>query len=210
MEEVKKSKEEVFKIVSFFMLLILFIILIILIKTNNTLNFDMAVYKFIATNIISEKITPVVKVITNLGGVLYFIFIAIGSLIIVKNRKIGLAVSLSIGLSALVNFILKNIIQRTRPLEEFRLIKESGFSFPSGHSITSMVFYGFLIYLVSEFVKNKKVKYVLTILFSILIVLIGLSRVYLGVHYITDVLGGFTLGLIFLILYISIYKKLTE
>lgn len=210
MEEVKKSKEEVFKIVSFFMLLILFIILIILIKTNNTLNFDMAVYKFIATNIISEKITPVVKVITNLGGVLYFVFIAIGSLIIVKNRKIGLAVSLSIGLSALVNFIAKNIIQRTRPLEEFRLIKESGFSFPSGHSITSMVFYGFLIYLVSEFVKNKKVKYILTILFSILIVLIGLSRVYLGVHYITDVLGGFTLGLIFLILYISIYKKLTE
>lgn len=210
MEEVKKSKEKTFKIVSFFMLLILFIILIILIKTNNTLNFDMAVYKFIATNIISEKITPAVKVITNLGGVLYFIFIAIGSLIIVKNRKIGLAVSLSIGLSALVNFIAKNIIQRTRPLEEFRLIKESGFSFPSGHSITSMVFYGFLIYLVSEFVKNKKVKYVLTILFSILIVLIGLSRVYLGVHYITDILGGFTLGLIFLILYISIYKKMTE
>ena len=150
------------------------------------------------------------KIITNLGGVLYFVLIAIGALFFVENRKTGLAISLSIGLSASINFIVKNIIQRTRPLEEFRLIKESGFSFPSGHSITSMVFYGFLIYLINNSIKNKKMKYILTILLSLLIGLIGLSRVYLGVHYITDVLGGFLLGLIFLKIYINIYIKLTK
>ena len=87
------------------------------------------------------------------------------------------------------------------------MVSETGYSFPSGHSITSMVFYGYLIYLIYKYVDNKKIKIPLIIVLAILIPLIGLSRIYLGVHYTSDVLCGFLLGWIYLIIFISISNK---
>jgi len=82
-----------------------------------------------------------------------------------------------------------------------------GYSFPSGHSMISAAFYGFLIYLIYKKVKNKKLKITLIIVLSILIVSIGISRIYLGVHYTSDVLAGFTVSVSYLIIYTSIVKK---
>lgn len=82
-----------------------------------------------------------------------------------------------------------------------------GYSFPSGHSMISAAFYGFLIYLIYKKVKNKKFKITLIIVLSILIVSIGISRIYLGVHYTSDVLAGFTVSVSYLIIYTSIVKK---
>ena len=206
----KLNKVEKIKWIIFVILLILFIALVLLIKTNKTLTIDSITYTFISKNIISKTLTPIVNFITNLGGVIYFIIISVGALILVKNRKISLAISLNIALGALLNKVVKHLIQRERPTEEIRLIEESGFSFPSGHSAVSMIFYGFMIYLVNKYIKNKYLKLFFTILLSALIILIGLSRVYLGVHYITDVLGGFLIGVMFLIVYISAYQKLTK
>lgn len=83
-----------------------------------------------------------------------------------------------------------------------------GYSFPSGHSMISAAFYGFLIYLIYKKVKNKKLKITLIIVLSILIVSIGISRIYLGVHYTSDVLAGFTVSVSYLIIYTSIVKKI--
>ena len=72
----------------------------------------------------------------------------------------------------------------------------------------SFAFYGFLIYLIHKNVNNKKLKIIFNVFLSILILAIGISRVYLGVHYITDVIAGFMFALIYLILFINfIYKK---
>lgn len=113
---------------------------------------------------------------------------------------------LNVIIATLLNIFLKNIIQRPRP-NDFRLISETGYSFPSGHSMISMAFYGFLIYLSIKYLKNKKMKIVLITFLSILIILIGISRIYLGVHYTSDVIAGFMISVCYLIIFTSLVKK---
>lgn len=81
------------------------------------------------------------------------------------------------------------------------------YSFPSGHSMVSMAFYGYLVYLIYKYVKNKYIKWTSITLLSILIFLIGISRIYLGVHYTSDVVGGFLISIAYLIIYINIMDK---
>jgi len=126
--------------------------------------------------------------------------------IVIKNKKMGFSIALNLLISTALNLILKNIVQRPRPIE-YRLIDESGYSFPSGHSMVSAAFYGFMIYLIYVNIKNKKVKSLMMVLLSILVILIGTSRIYLGVHYTSDVIAGFLISLSYLLVYISIIKR---
>ena len=103
--------------------------------------------------------------------------------------------------------ILKNVVERPRPIG-YRIIDETGYSFPSGHSMISMAFYGLIIYYIWKNVKNKKIRNIACILLGILIGLIGISRIYLGVHYASDVIGGFVISIIYLILFTTIYKNI--
>ena len=89
------------------------------------------------------------------------------------------------------------------------IIEESGYIFPSGHSMASMAFYGFIIFLVWKYVKTNK-KWIYTIVLSLLILLIGISRIYLGVHYASDVLAGFILTLAYLIIFTAIIDSKLE
>ena len=92
-----------------------------------------------------------------------------------------------------------------------QIVQESGYSFPSGHSMVATGFYGFLIYLIYKEVKNKKIKYPLIVFLSILILLIGISRIYLGAHYATDVIGGWIIGAVYLAFFIKYgYKKIVK
>ena len=119
--------------------------------------------------------------------------------------KKGLFSILILVIVTLLNQLLKRIIQRPRP-EGYRLITENGYSFPSGHSMASMAFYGFIIYLIWKLVKNKKIKYLETGILGIFIFLIGFSRIYLGVHYASDVVGGFAISIAYLIMFTNIIK----
>ena len=124
----------------------------------------------------------------------------------IKNKKIGLAILLNLTIITILNQLLKRILQRPRPTE-YRIIEETGYSFPSGHSMVSMAFYGYLIYLIYKYVKNKYIKWISIALLSILIGTIGISRTYLGVHYTSDVLGGFLISVSYLIIYVSAINK---
>ena len=167
---------------------------------------DIIGYKIISTFLISDFTTPIAKFITNFGGAIFLIILTITLFILIKNKKIGLSIILNLIVITGLNQILKYILQRPRPTE-YRLIEETGFSFPSGHSMVSMAFYGYLIYLIYKYVKNKYIKWGFITLLSILIVSIGTSRIYLGVHYTSDVLGGFLISLSYLIVYTLIVNR---
>ena len=168
---------------------------------------DIIGYKLISTFLISDFVTPIAKFITNFGGAIFLSIATVMLFLFIKNKKIGLSIISNIVIITVLNQLLKRILQRPRPTE-FRIVEETGYSFPSGHSMVSMAFYGYLIYLIYRYIKNKYVKWTLITILSILICLIGISRIYLGVHYTSDVLGGFLLSISYLVIYISSIKKL--
>lgn len=117
-------------------------------------------------------------------------------------RKYDVAVFLIVnvgffGLGAMA--VIKNILQRPRP-NLWQIVPESGFSFPSGHTLNSVLLYGSLIVLVHYYIHNDQVRYAFMTLLAGLMFGIPISRVYLGVHYLTDILGGYSLGFFFLII----------
>ena len=104
----------------------------------------------------------------------------------------------------ILNKTIKHIIQRLRPEDIDHLVQEGGYSFPSGHSITSMFVYGMLLYLIWIHVKDRRLRNILSVL-----VLVGPSRIYLGVHYPTDVLAGWCLGFAVLMAAIGVVRRIT-
>ena len=91
--------------------------------------------------------------------------------------------------------IIKTIVQRPRPTVD-RIIPESGFSFPSGHSVNAVAFYGALLVLAFFYLRRRWLKTLVMLVLAAEIVLLPISRVYLGVHYPSDVTAGLLLGLV--------------
>ena len=190
-----------------FICLILFLALAENVFNNEIMNGDVIGYKFISTYLIRDSLTPIFKIITWFGSATCLILLALILFFTIKNKKVGLLSGANLVIVTILSQALKIIIQRPRPTE-YHIINETGYSFPSGHSMVSMAFYGFLIYLIYKNIKNKYLKISLIVILSLLIVMIGISRIYLGVHYTSDVCAGFLVSLSYLIIYINFANKL--
>lgn len=186
-------------------LIILFIVVAYLVKSNRIEWFDSFVYNIVTLNK-STIMTNFYKFITRFSNEFMILLICFASFIIFKSKKYGLLISLNAILIFLINYVLKSIFTRPRPFD-LMIIFENGYSFPSGHAMVSLGFYGFIIYLINKFDLDKKTKVFFSGLLIILILLIGLSRIYLGVHYPSDVLAGYIISLAYLIIYITIGEK---
>lgn len=189
-----------------FISLAIFALILINVLNGSIVWFDNSIYSALIS-LKSDFMTGFFKTITKFADEEPLILIAIVCLIVIKNRKIGASISVNLVTSAFVNHLIKEIVQRPRPPIEFRMVEESSFSFPSGHAMTSATFYGLIIYFVFKNVKNNKVRNIICTVLSLLIFLIGISRIYLGVHYASDVLAGFAFGIIYLVLYITFVLK---
>lgn len=189
------------------MCLVLFLALAEDVFNHEIMKGDIIGYSFISSYLIHDSLTPIVKVITWFGNATFILPLTVVLFILIKNKKTGFLIGLNLVIVTILNQALKFILQRPRPTE-FRIINEIGYSFPSGHSMVSMAFYGFLIYLIYKNVKNKYLKVPLIIILSLLIIMIGISRIYLGVHYTSDVLAGFLISIAYLVLYINFANKL--
>ena len=205
-ENIKEFIANNIKWVILFICLIGFLALAEDVFNKEIMNGDIIGYNIVSTYLISDFVTPIAKFITNLGGAVFIIILTLLLFIGIKNKKIGVSIFANLAFVTILNQLLKSILQRPRPTE-FRIIEETGYSFPSGHSMISMAFYGYLIYLIYKYVKNKYIKWSLIVLLSLLICTIGISRIYLGVHYTSDVLGGFLISISYLVIYTSAVNK---
>ena len=173
---------------------------------HEIMNGDIVGYNIISKLFKFNISTPIAKFITNFGGAIFVIVLTIILFFTIKDKKIGASIVANLGIVTILNQILKFIMQRPRPTG-FRIIEETGYSFPSGHSMVSLAFYGYLIYLIYKYIENKHLERILITLLSLLICIIGVSRIYLGVHYTSDVLGGFLIATAYLVIYIELINK---
>lgn len=160
--------------------------------------FDNSVTDYV-TSFRTPGLNSFFQFVTDLGDVYaYLVATTLAALFFffkLKNKKFILQLLGVLILSALANIGLKRAFDRARPTIEHLVVVET-LSYPSGHAMSAMAFYGFLIYLVFKIKMQRWLRILLTIVFAALIFLIGLSRIYLGVHFPSDVLGGFIAGLI--------------
>ena len=194
-------------------IVVLLLIIITIITTKITIKkelfIDHLAYKLIVLKLRSNTLTPIMKLVTKLSDTKTILIIAIIMTIIAsktKSIKIASLIPINLTIIALINQALKSIFQRPRPIG-FRLIDIGGFSFPSGHAMGSTAFYGLLIYLSYKLIKNKILKYIFITLNTLIIILICISRIYLGVHYCSDIVVGVSLSTIYLIVFIYIINK---
>lgn len=142
---------------------------------------------------------------------LYSLMIAVplisGAVYLLRKReyiKTGFILSIPL-VTFLLNCIIKPIVHRLRPpMELQQVIHPHSFSYVSSHSLVTMVLYGIIIYYFYKYCKNNKLKYCVIVFSALWIIFVGISRIWLGVHYPTDVIGAYLLGFILL----QIYSKI--
>lgn len=192
-------------------LILLFALLIILsIKVHNKdiLNIDITAYSLIVEKLRNPTLTNIMKTITTLGNPHNVIIICLitSAIIFLKNKPLSLIVPLNLVVTTCLNQFIKLIIKRPRPTG-YRLINIGGYSFPSGHAMISVAFYGLYIYIINKTIKNKTLRIILDIVLLLIILLIGVSRIYLGVHYLSDILAGYITSTIYLLIITKILNK---
>lgn len=192
-------KKDYLMLISFGILTLLIVLLI----TNHIAWID-NVYNWIVIH--NRVTTSFFKWITDFGYFLYIFTICIVLLIFYKNKKELIHLYVIIMISTSINNILKLVFARPRPML-IPLVTEKSYSFPSGHAMASMTFYGYLIYMLWSSKLEKKWKIIGSTLLGLLIVTIGYSRIYLNVHYISDVLAGYMISIILLYVYIKLKKS---
>ncbi len=175
---------------------------------NSIESFDQTVTNYV-TSFRTPGLNSFFIFITDLGDVYAYlvamILVTIFLFIKLRSWKFIFQLLGVLVLSALSNIALKKVFNRARPDQEHLVVIES-LSYPSGHAMSAMAFYGFLIYLLYQVKMTKWVRFSLTLVFSLLILAIGISRIYLGVHFPSDVAGGFIAGLIWVAFCIVLFN----
>ena len=197
---IKENRKTIILVISSF----LFIWITYAIFNDKITELDNNVHSHIL-GIRNDSLTNILILITNISSAYALIVLSIILLATMKKKKIPLLISLNLMCAFITNQTAKLIFTRPRPFG-INLIEESGFSYPSGHAMVSMSYFGFIAYLLYKNQKNKFTKTILIITIFLTILTIGFSRIYLGVHYLSDVIGGFLLSIIYLIVYIKITK----
>ncbi len=151
----------------------------------------------------SAPLTGIFIALTFCASPFALVLFSLILILLVHEQKYWTPILANLAISVFLNLGLKDVFMRVRPTEVTQLVRETSFSFPSGHAMASMSFYGFVIYLLWRSERTARFKRPLSVMLGALIALIGFSRIYLGVHYFSDVLAGYAIGTAYLIIFTS-------
>lgn len=158
---------------------------------------------------VPDSVIPYFIQLTEMGdkkGIGIVALLALAWLLLKQRNYVGAgALALSIALGNEVSKLLKDLFQRPRPDLE-HLVDVKSYSFPSGHAMVGMIVYFMIAYFLIEGVKSKTGKIIIAIITAILLLLIGASRIILHVHYPSDVLGGYALGYLWVVIWLVVYN----
>ena len=176
--------------------LLVFVYLLQNVMSGDIRRIDGIAYQFFVVRLRRDWLTPIMQSFTSLSAPVVLAVMLIVVAAFAPGRMPGrFAVAL--------NYALKEIVQRPRP-EGFRLIAETGYSFPSGHSMVAVAFYGFLIWLIIRFEEDRLQRWIWSLALFFVVIMIGISRVYLGVHYFSDVVAGYCVAAVWLVVFTRI------
>lgn len=179
------------------------------IASNKTTNLDAWAEPYVANLNEQGWLFTFFRWITELGSATFLVPFSLVMVFLLwwLGRNWGVVIFFAVGaiVGPYLNTVIKNLVQRERP----RILEGAegeGYSFPSGHAMSSMIIYGMLIYFFSVLLKKQKLKFTINTVFVLLILLIGLSRYMIRVHHLSDVLAGFSYGFIFLVIWLALFN----
>lgn len=186
---------------------VVFVALLEDVLEGDLLRIDAAAYALIVERLRADWLTPVMEAFSALATPVSLIVFLLVIAAFAPGRRPGACCAVNLVLVFALNQALKLAIQRPRP-DGFQLAVEHGFSFPSGHSMVAMAFFGLLAWMVWHYESDRVMRIGCVAAFGVIVVMVGISRIYLGVHYASDVIAGFCVSLAWLAIYTRVAAPL--
>lgn len=183
--------------------LAIFVYLLIKVLKGRAIRIDELGYLLLVERLRSPVRTVAMKAVSNLASLPFIVGVLVAAILRAPCRPHVILAAVNVGAISAIDQLLKVLVRRPRP-QGFRLVEAQGLSFPSGHSMAAMAFYGYGIWLVRCGVCGLPFGAAIEVAIACVILAVGVSRVYLGVHYTSDVLGGFCLSFAWLILFVHL------
>lgn len=182
---------------------VIFVWLLQELNEGTIMKLDAGAYWLIVEHLRFDWLTPIMEGFTDLATPIVILAMLVVFAAFAPGKRPGACAAVNLACVTGLNLLLKNIVQRPRP-DGFRLVAESGYSFPSGHSMVAMAFFGLFAWFVWHYEKDRVQRFWWCLAFALLVVMVGLSRIYLGVHYASDVLAGFCVSMAWLAFYTKV------
>lgn len=186
--------------------LAIFVYLLIKVLKGRAIRIDELGYLLLVERLRSPVWTVAMKAVSNLASLPFIVGVLVAAILRAPCQPHVILAAVNVGAISAIDQLLKILVRRPRP-QGFRLVEAPGLSFPSGHSMAAMAFYGYGIWLVRCGAFGLPFSAAIEVALACVILAVGVSRVYLGVHYTSDVLGGFCLSFAWLILFVHLVAE---
>lgn len=183
--------------------LVVFICLLVEVLKGKPMRIDRLCHSLFVEKLRSPALTVVMKAVSNLASAPFIVGALVAAFVWAPCRFWVVCAAVNVGTISAIDQLLKVLVRRPRP-KGFRLVEAPGLSFPSGHSMAAMAFYGYGIWLTQSAAGGFSSGLLITVVLACVILAIGVSRIYLGVHYASDVLGGFCLASAWVVLFVRL------
>ena len=183
--------------------LAVFVCLLIKVLKGRAMGIDELGYLLFVERLRSPVLTVAMKTVSNMASLPFIVGVLVAAMLWAPSRPHVVWAAVNVGAISAIDQLLKVLVRRPRP-QGFRLVEAPGLSFPSGHSMAAMAFYGYGIWLVRCSVHGLPFGAAIEIALACVILAVGVSRIYLGVHYTSDVLGCFCLSFAWLVLFVHL------